>query len=377
MKNTKKLISIILSVMLMLGIMPLTAVVSSGGTLGITSKDGCWKYIVLDDGTISICSGNIREAAYLDTEKQVVVPSRIDGYTVTEIGAYAFCQTEVNGVEIPEGVTAIGDYAFAGACLVEIFLPSTLKTIGEDAFFGNSVLKRVVLPDGVTEIGARAFESCSLSNGINIPSSLTRIEAYTFYRCQFSSIEIPSTVTSIGNSAFAHNVNLASITIPEGIESLEQYAFSNCTSLVQVNLPDTLKSIGMYAFGYCSKLSEVVIESNCVDIGSSAFSGTALINDENNWENGLFYIGNTLCLANRDVSGECVVRDNTVRISSKVFEGNTSLTGITIPDSVEYIGNRAFMNCTSLASVKLSEKLTAVRNSDTRKRNRNRKLCFR
>ncbi|MCD7950033.1 MAG: leucine-rich repeat domain-containing protein [Erysipelotrichaceae bacterium] len=117
-----------------------------------TSEDGNYMYTILDDGTIEIY-------IYNGDEANVVIPSTIDGYTVTSIDEYAFeyCST-----------------------LVSVVIPNTVTTIEHAAFFGCENLTSVTIPNSVTYIGGYAFAYCTKLTSITIPSSVTSIGEYAF-----------------------------------------------------------------------------------------------------------------------------------------------------------------------------------------------------
>ncbi len=94
---------------------------------------------------------------------------------------------------IPEGVKSIRGKAFYHCYyLREITLPSTLENIGEMAFFKCSELASPVLPEGLKTIGKDAFSYCTRTNdgdvkgftSINIPSSVESIGDFAFYNCR-------------------------------------------------------------------------------------------------------------------------------------------------------------------------------------------------
>jgi len=114
-------------------------------------------------------------------------------------------------VVIPNGVTTIGENAFFGVTINSITLPDTLRTIEGGAFTNTTVLSRVItLPDSVDYIGRRAFYYAKVDT-VNLPAGITSILSETFYASSIIDMTIPSSVTSIGNSAFADNDKLASV----------------------------------------------------------------------------------------------------------------------------------------------------------------------
>ncbi|MBQ3042116.1 MAG: leucine-rich repeat protein, partial [Clostridia bacterium] len=198
-------------------------------------------------------------------------------------------------------------------------------------------LKNAYISDGVTSIGNSAFNCCD---------SLT-------------SITIPDSVTSIGSEAFRWCTSLTSITIPDGVTSIGDDAFSWCTSLTSITIPDSVTSIGEWAFKYCNSLTSIYIPDGVTSIGDDAFSSTAYYNDTNNWQNKVLYIGNCLIKAKTTID-ECAIKEGTTCIANYAFDGCSSLTSITIPDSVMSIGDSAFYNCSSLTSITIPDGVTSI-----------------
>ena len=121
-------------------------------------------------------------------------------------------------------------------------------SIGSFIFNGCSSLTSVNIPSSVTSIAWGSFARCSSLASIEIPSSVTSIDGSAFAGCSsLASIEIPSSVKGIGSSAFARCSSLTSIEIPSSVTSIGDNAFAGC-SILKLNLPATLKSIGKIAF---------------------------------------------------------------------------------------------------------------------------------
>ncbi|MBD5425556.1 MAG: leucine-rich repeat protein [Bacteroides sp.] len=211
---------------------------------------------------------------------------------------------------IPASVTAIGPGAFS-ACsnLTSVKIPNSVETIGDQAFFQCSGLETIELGNSVTEIGRQAFQSCSSLSSITLPASVTTLGAYPFLLCtqleainvsadnnSFSSLNgvlfnkeqtvlllypfgkkdntysIPSTVTEIGDQAFAHCFPLESIEIPTSVTTIGIEAFAYCFGLKSITIPNSVTSIGNRAFVGCPALTEIEFPESVTTIGDYAFS---------------------------------------------------------------------------------------------------------
>ena len=91
-----------------------------------------------------------------------------------------------------------------------------------------------------------------------------------------TSIDIPDTVTSIGQYAFYACLLLESVTIPSSLTSIPANAFVSCRNLRTVTIPSSVESIGARAFYECYSLKDITIPSSVTSIGSSAFLDTGL-----------------------------------------------------------------------------------------------------
>ena len=270
------------------------------------------------------------------------------------IGPSAFYNcTSLTSITIPNSVTSIGYDAFEDCTnLISITIPDSVTSIGDGTFYNCISLTSVTIGNSVTSIGGYAFYNCTSLTSITIPNSVTSIGISAFYNCtSLTSITIPDSVTSIGSSAFKDCTSLTSITIPDSVTSIGYRAFYACTSLTSITIPDSVTSIGSSAFEDCISLTSVTIGNSVTSVGYRAFSNTGYCNNSSNWDNYVLYIGSHLIEAKTSLSGEYTIKNGTKCIGFSAFEDCTSLTSITIPDSVTSIGNYAFEDCTSLADV--------------------------
>ena len=174
---------------------------------------------------------------------------------------------------IPNSVTSIGEAAFA-LCdsLFSIDIPSSIVTIGEHAFANCDSLRSVYLTEGLQSILGGAFIECDALSSINIPNSVTTIGEGTFSSCvSLTSITIGDGVSSIGYSMFSGCTSLTSVTIGNNVTSIGEEAFYFCTSLTSIIIPNTVTNVGGGAFTDCSSLTSVTIGSSVTDIEGGAF----------------------------------------------------------------------------------------------------------
>lgn len=105
---------------------------------------------------------------------------------------------------IPEGTTKIGNYAFYWCdSLVSLTVPYGVTSIGNYAFYHCTSLSSLTLPNGLVSIGVSAFcETHSFTGALVIPSGCQFIGESAFFHCLATSLSLPATLTSIGQSAF-------------------------------------------------------------------------------------------------------------------------------------------------------------------------------
>jgi len=308
-----------------------------------------------------------------DLPKNVVIPEKINGTTVAEIGYAAFANCgNLNSVAIPKSVTKISTSAFRRCSdLKEITIPNSVTNIGTYAFSGCSGLKSITIPNNVTSIDNYTFSDCNGLKNITIPNNVTSIGNSAFNGCSgLTSITIPNSVTSIGHSAFSDCSGLTNITIPDNVTSIGYYAFSGCSELTSIAIPNSITSIGYAAFSYCSGLKKIQVEKGN-KIYDSRENSNAIIETKSNClirgcENTI--IPNSVTSIDNYAFSGCsglksiIIPNSVTSIGDSAFDGCSGLKNLTIPNSVTSIGKSAFWGCSELKSITIPNGVISIDN---------------
>ena len=311
--------------------------------------------------------------------------SSIDGVLYNYVqDTLILCPEVKTSVSIPNSVTSIGGSAFSGcSSLTSVTIPNSVTSIGGSAFFVCSSLTSVTIPNSVTSIGYEAFEGCrglttlnfnaincqdfssnpfgTALTTVNIGDSVQRIPANFVSGCDvLTSITIPNSVTSIGNSAFEdcsslttlnfnaincqdfnyyylpfRGTSLTTVNIGDSVQRIPANFVRGCSGLTSVSIPTGVTSIGNGAFNGCSGLTSITIPTGVTFIGNSAFNGCS----------GLTSV---------------TIPTGVTSIENRAFYNCSGLTSVTIPNSVTSIGESAFSGCSGLTSVSIPTGVTSI-----------------
>lgn len=170
--------------------------------------------------------------------------------------------------------------AYPGGRRGEYKFPASTTAIGPGAFSLSPNLKSLTIPVSVTDIGGHngeVFLGCINIERVDLPETVTNIGQKSFQDCErLQEITIPPKVTAIPFGLFWRCSNLTRVSLPEGITSIGNYAFAGCTKLTLPRLPASLTTIGAYAFKDCKGLTDLEIPAGVTDIGMGAFQGNEL-----------------------------------------------------------------------------------------------------
>ena len=184
-------------------------------------------------------------------------------------------------------------------------------------------------------------------------------------RMKITSVVVESGVTYVGSYAFNACLKLTSVDLPAGVIGISSFAFQNCSKLTSVKIPASVKSIDQGAFYGCTGLESVTLPENAY-IGSRNERGYS---DKGVFEActgltsvtvlaGARFTQNTFagCTSLTSIS----IPESMTEIPHGSFKGCTGLTSVTIPKSVTKIANFAFSGCTSLTGVTIPDGVTSV-----------------
>lgn len=184
---------------------------------------------------------------------------------VEEIRNGALRGSDIESISFTEdtALKTIGAYAFENSKIKSISLPESVTTINNSAFKNADALSEVKLGGAVTYIGASAFEGCKALSSIELPGTLRDIAAYAFKNAGLTSVKTGNGVVRIDTGAFYGNENLKELSLGEKVSKLGDESFAFCKSLESVLLPASLENFSASAFSGCSALKDIkVAEDN-------------------------------------------------------------------------------------------------------------------
>ena len=260
--------------------------------------------------------------------------------------------TATGDMTIPSTVTS------GGVTYTVTSIGSGSRIFGSSSTTGYKVTRNIVIPSTVTSIGGSAFRSCSGIKSVVIPNSVTSIGDYAFEGCTgLTSIEIPNSVTSIGVRAFYDCTGLTSVVIPNSVKSIGAYAFRDCSAIEYLNLAN-VETIGDYAFQNCSGLDFVLIPESVKTIGGSAFSGCGLGTEE--VHNFSSVSPGISCTNFKKVAGQDFIFETVDGVRTlRRYTGNGK--NIVLPEDEDYvIGAYAFACAGELDNVTIPNTVTSI-----------------
>lgn len=254
---------------------------------------------------------NLKDVRYIiDSDLETYLQSNHPIFYEINCGIkYYLNDQEITTLEIPSGITSIGDGVFlSNKSLTNLTLSSKVSSIGISAFsycdnlkdvryyiyddlatyiqnghpdfyvggikyyWNDQEITTLEIPTSVTSIGNNAFYGCSGLTTLNLPSNVTSIGDRAFGGCSnLTSVDLPSSITKMGDFVFFYCEKLSNVNLPSDITTISTGAFGGCSSLQNINLPSGVTTIGDNAFSDCSNLTNVTLPSALASIGDYAF----------------------------------------------------------------------------------------------------------
>lgn len=342
------------------------------------------------------------------------------GLSAIGVGAFENCYN-LRSVIIPDSVKSLGYLAFDDCSkLSSVTLSRNLSVIEDNIFNGCSELTEIVIPDSIKEINFSAFSGCTKLKSVSIGKNVSKIDENVFYNCgsieeikvdsnnksflsengslynkdktkilryatgkkeeniripesvkricdgafsggDFKTIVIPDTVSSIGRGAF-YGCNIESITIPGSVKTIDGEAFGWCYNLESVTISEGVNTIGSFAFYNCWKLNSITLPDSITELGNNAFEYTEFYENDENWSDGILYLGKYLLSAWNFEESSCEIKEGTIGIADNAFyyRYRELLEEVVFPDSLRFIGKNAFSDCYGLWKAEIGSNVTII-----------------
>jgi hypothetical protein len=232
---------------------------------------------------------NIRGSAFAGSSLETL---RLLGESAKTIYSGAFDSTSVKNVYVPSiekwlkmnFKSADANPLWRGTAklyannelITQLTIPEGIKSVPNYAFYGYRNLLQISIPEGVTSIGGGSLAFTRITT-VTIPSTVKTIGQSAFYKSELSNVKFAegNKITEIPTYAF-FNTPITSINLPGTVVRISSKAFEGCASLPSIDLPEGVKYIDTSAFKGCSVLKEIVIPSSLSTVNTAAFSGAGV-----------------------------------------------------------------------------------------------------
>lgn len=248
-------------------------------------------------------------------------------------------EAQLEGMQQPNSDATVA--GLIDGSIEELVIPEGTTKIREQCFAGNENLKSVQIPSSVVEICDSAFSYCMALEKVTFAenSNIKELRGYAFSGCEkLSSINIPASVTSLDSGVFQGCNSLTNIELPNGLTNIGHSALSGC-GLTELIIPETVTYLGESALA-ANDFEELVVPSSVQRISNGVFQNCKNLR--------------TLILPETVESMEDGI------VGDYTFSGCTNLTNVTLPNNITGIGSYWFFNCTSLPSITIPASVTEI-----------------
>jgi hypothetical protein len=281
-----------------------------------------------------------------------------------------FAGSSVSSLKLPEELRSIDGGALEGVCGVTGLESSDDIRIDGDFLVAEERLvrcliarRRVALPEFVSEIGASSFSRIPFVFDIVIGDALRLIGARAFVGSRVRQLNLPASLVSIGDGAFAQCPELESLSVPENasLKLIGAFAFSeSALSSIVFGSESVLTGIGAFAFSG-TPIAEFTLPRSVTTLGTGAFSSTASLSEFE------FAVGSAIAEIAPSAFAQTAVQKldlppTVVAIGARAFCEARFLSELTVPPHLREIGASAFAG-TSLRSLSLPASLESIADS--------------
>ena len=332
-----------------------------------------------------------------------------------KIGDYAFASVHsLSGITLPDTLTHIGKFAFAYCNNVQktIFIPASVTTIGANAF-DNAALTYIYTAHASKPAGWDEYWSSNSgaqiawdyagfvtdSQGVTYllhPDKTASVYSYSGNATELTFYVEGYTVVEICAEVFYGHGEITKVTFPSTLKKIGNNAFYNCSALTSIELPEGIEMIGDFAFVWCYGVisKELIIPAGVDYIGDGPFGSTGITTiyvmspENSNWHGKWHGTVNEIYWNYKDTHTDAqgvtyiIHNDNTAtvwsyegtattlsfavegytvtKIRERVFENNTTLTSVALPEGLLEIGDYAFAQCSQFQSIQIPAGVTKI-----------------
>jgi hypothetical protein len=199
------------------------------------------------------------------------------------------------------------------------------------------------------DVRVGAFYNLDLITNIYMLDGMIYIGDYAFAECDnLESVELPGTLKVLGEGAFMNCTSLERVVFPDDLEVIPAYAFAGCTSLKEIVIPASVKKIDQSAFVGCTALESIVFETD--EIEDPAYADAVDKSDSDD---------KTDKKSEKEENNENeqipLIKIGLVELGDCVFSGCTSLTEITLPQTIEIVTEDTFVGVEMTVNVYFAE----------------------
>ncbi len=322
--------------------------------------DGISYHVNARQNTVTVTKVGTNNSGEAITD--AVIPPTVvyDGqnYTVVTIGKDAMLNNKnLISVTIPNTVQAIEDGGIKYCSnLIKVKLGNGLRRIGYSAFEGDYKLVNVEMGNSLEVIGDRAFYECYRIDSLKMSPTLRYIGEWAFHSCSdLRYLDLGQSLISLGERAF-YQCGIRRVVIPNSTIEIGGSAFEGCNQMDSLVIGNSVSKIEFAAFNDCYALSHIEFGNSLKEIGSIAFESTAWLDSQ---PDTLVMAGTVAYTYKGKMPSRYMLPEGVKGIASYCFYNHSELTHITLPQSLEVIGNCAFQKC-SFDSIVIPDRVTTI-----------------